>query len=320
MFTPAWWLRNPHLQTLWASKVRDAPNPPPAELAEELTLPDGDFIELAWTADLGGPIAIVLHGLEGSAKSPYAAGLCQSLTNIGWTAVVVQMRGCGERYNRLDRSYFAGDSGDINFAFDTVKQRYPDRRIAVIGYSLGGNIILKWLGELGAEAGADCAIAISVPFDLSGSANALNRGFSRVYQRYLVGQMVDKVRGKFAGRTPPVRLDHLSHTMTFWDFDNDVTAPLHGFTDVHDYYKKCSSRQFLASIRIPTLLLQAADDPFLEPSGVPAIRELNASTRLELSARGGHVGFLASNPDSLLGCGLTPWLETRIPTFLRTGD
>ena len=328
MFKAAWWLCNPHLQTLWASKVRRAP--PPPSRREELTLPDGDFIDLSWTGDGGGPIAVILHGLEGSAESPYAAGICAALHASGWTAVIVHFRGCSGRYNKLDRSYFAGDSGDINFAFTTIKQRFADRRIAVIGYSLGGNVMLKWLGELGSSAQADCAIAVSVPFDLNCSADALNSGFAKSYQRYLVGQLVDKVQGKFANRTDtPIPLKQLSHNMTFWQFDDDVTAPLHGFADVHEYYRTCSSKQFLNSIRIPTLLLQAADDPFLHPRGLPSTNDLASSTTLELSPRGGHVGFMETRtraptveePPASGGFtwGLAPWLERRIPQYLQRG-
>lgn len=283
--------------------------------AERLELLDGDFIDLAWTKDNGGPIALVLHGLAGSANSSYAKGLCATLQSIGWTAVVVQFRGCSAEPNRLVRSYHAGDTGDMAFAFEHIQRRYPARKFAAIGYSLGGNALLKWLGE-GESPALSAAVAVSVPFDLGASADTLNRGFTRIYQRYLIVALSRALTARPQALEPAqsAALLELNSGSDFWEFDDRITAPLHGFKDVHDYYQRCSSSQYLQHIKVPTLLLQALDDPFVAPNSVPNQRDLPECITLELSDRGGHVGFIAQCPRSTL----KPmyWLEQRIPSFL----
>lgn len=278
-----------------------------------LELPDGDFLELAWTRPQAGPIVIVFHGLEGSYQSPYASGIAGALERTGYNVVIAHFRGCGNRLNRLPRNYHAGDTGDIHHVVAALHARYPDRQLACIGYSLGGNQLLKWLGEQREAAPIASAVAVSVPFDLTVSADTLDQGLARHYQRFLVGQLVGKVRRKLTKMSLPanVRTARLDDRMTFWEFDDAVTAPLHGFRDVHHYYRSSSSRQFLAQIAVPTLILQAEDDPFMHARGLPGASELGPAVQFELSAGGGHVGFVA-------GSLLTPeyWLEERIPAYL----
>lgn len=310
-FRPAWWLRNRHLQTLFASRVRARPKV--AITWEEIATDDGDFFEVAWTADQGGPVAQIVHGLEGSVHSSYASGIAAALSARGFTVAVQHFRGCGNAINRLDRTYHAGDTGDINHFSNVINTRWPAREHVVVGYSLGGNQVLKWLGEQGDNAPVACAVAVSVPFDLFASAAALESGFSRLYQRHLVRELHDKVSRKFARHAhPPVALDAVSPASSFTEFDDRITAPLHGFASAQDYYSRCSSRAFLKHIGVPTLLLQAEDDPFLEPRGLPRADELSPHITFELSDAGGHVGFVGTRG------WLLPhyWLESRIPQYL----
>ena len=196
-----------------------------------------------------------------------------------------------------------------------LKERLPGRPHAIVGYSLGGNQVLKWLGEQGDNAPVDCAVAVSVPFDLFASAAALESGISRLYQRYLVNQLYEKVSGKFAHHAaPPVDVTSVSPGSSFTEFDDRITAPLHGFDGAEHYYSSSSSRQFLSQVRVPTLLLQAKDDPFLLPHGLPEPADLAPLIQYELSDAGGHVGFVAA---TRWGRPIY-WLERRIPHFLET--
>lgn len=314
-FQPAWWLPTGHAQTLWAALARRQ-EPPPCE-GETLELPDGDFVDLCRTPGRTGPLVIVLHGLEGSAASPYARGLLSAIAARGWRGVLMHFRGCSGRPNRLDRSYHSGDTGDIAYLVTELRHRHPGVPIAAVGYSLGGNALLKYLGETGADAGLHCAVAVSVPYLLADGARRLDRGFSRLYQRHLLHSLQRKVADKFRGRERAVlglEAADIRALDSFWKFDDAVTARLHGFRDVHDYYGRSSSRQYLRHVAIPTLLLHALDDPFMTPAAVPGPAELGAAVQLEVHGRGGHVGFVG---------GPGPWaprywLEERIPDFLHT--
>ncbi len=310
-FEPAWWCRNPHVQTLWQKVFR--PRPRPAYRRERLELPDGDFIDLDWTGQTDGPIAVILHGLQGSSRSPYARGLSHTLSRRGWRVVVMHFRGCSGEVNRLPRGYHSGETGDLAYLIATLQRREPETMLAVIGYSLGGNVLLKWLGESGEAAPLAAAVAVSVPFDLYKSARRIERGFSRMYQLRLVYSMKELMRRKFAGRADvPIDMAAVAACRTFYEFDDCATAPLHGFDGARDYYARCSSRGFIKDIRVPTLILHAADDPFMTPDTVPRPDELSAAVRLELSRHGGHAGFVN---------GTWPWrprywLEQRISAYL----
>lgn len=311
-FRPAWWLPGPHLQTLYPSLFRK--RKAPALTRERVELADGDFIDIDWTRQAGTMRVLILHGLEGSLESHYTGGLLCALQQHSYTAGLMYFRGCSGEPNRLPRSYHSGDTGDLDEIVQHLTQRYPDTKIAVVGYSLGGNVLLKWLGEKGDSAAITTAIAISVPLDLHRAALTLGSGLSRIYQRHLLKKLRASVTGKARLHAAPYSLDRLHELNTFHKFDNEITAPLHGFRDVDDYYAKSSSKQFLKSIRIPTLLLQAIDDPFLPASALPDGDALSPSITMELSARGGHVGFVSgTNP-------LRPryWLEERILQHLET--
>lgn len=310
-FEPAWWLPGPHLPTLWSALARR--RSPVSVRQERLELADGDFIDLCWVGSSKGPIVVVLHGLEGSCRSKYAAAILEQIGRRDWGGVLMQFRGCSGEPNRRDRSYHSGDTGDLEFLLTTLTKRYPNRQIMAIGYSLGGNVLLKYLGQSTSDPKLVAAAAISVPFDLAAAANRLNRGLSKLYQHHLVRSLQEKVRAKFAERPAPVPLDGLEKWNDFWSFDNNVTAPLHGFANADEYYTRSSCRQYLRTITIPTLVIHAADDPFLSVNAIPESDELSATTELIVTTRGGHVGFVGGrnpfNPRYWIDDRLMAWFE-----------
>lgn len=310
-FRPAWWLPGPHLQTLWASLARHGANPPLQR--ERLTLPDGDFLDLDWIdssqVSEAAPIVLVLHGLEGSSRSGYAQRLLMAVAERGWRGVVMHFRGCSGVPNRLAASYCAGVTEDLSFVVEHLGRRWPEAPLAVVGYSLGGNMLLKWLGERGRAAPVNAAVAVSVPFLLERAARRMTRGVSRLYQWHLLRACKASYRAKFADRDDaPVSFSELGRVRDFFAFDDRITAPLHGYAGVEDYYARASCRQYLAGIETPTLILHALDDPFLTPDVVPTAEELGPGVTLELSDTGGHVGFVE-------GWGRY-WLERRIGRFI----
>ncbi len=230
----------------------------------------------------------------------------------GWRGVFMHFRGCSHDFNRLERNYHSGDTGDIASLLETLAKRHPDTPLAAIGYSLGGNALLKYLGEDSGRHYLTAAVAVSVPFLLAIGADRLDQGLSRIYQRYLIASLRKKVKAKYRNRQTTFSLENLDNLTTFRLFDDQITAPLHGFKDVDDYYNRASSRQFLPYIDTPTLIIHALDDPFMTAAAIPQKHELAQQVCLELADKGGHVGFIG---------GKYPWqadywLEQRIPEFL----
>lgn len=315
-FSPAVFLRNRHLQTILPNLgLRILRHPPLSR--EQLELPDGDFLHLDWLAggaDQAEPLLLCLHGLEGSSRSNYALDLLHAAGRAGWQAAVVHFRGCSGTVNRLNRSYHAGETGDLAEVLAHIARRRRFSRLFAVGYSLGGNVLLKHLGETGPSSPLDAAVAVSVPFDLDGAARSVSGGVSRLYQYLLMRKMKQRVRQKAGTLAGEIDVPAALRSSGFAEFDELVTAPLHGFAGCKDYYARCSSRQFLGSISKPTLILQARDDPFLDSRYLPAEGELAESVRLEISRRGGHVGFVAQKKP------WQPylWLPRRIFEFLRS--
>ena len=289
-FNPAYGLSNRHLQTLLPNVVFRRPN---VELQRErIELPDGDFIDADWTTGKHGPIVIVLHGLEGSIKSRYAARIMYDIHAMGWRGLLPHFRGCSGEPNRLSIGYHSGYTSDLEYLSNILKSREPDTLLAVVGFSLGGNVILKWLGESPYADRIVTAVAVSVPFDLADASRVIETGISQIYKWSLLGRMRHSTLRKFRQVTPPFKFPEIKRIRTFREFDDKLTAPLHGFMDADDYYNKCSSRHYLKNIRIPTLILHAKDDPFMSTASIPIESELSGSVRLELSNKGGHVGFV----------------------------
>lgn len=319
-FKPAWWLPGPHLQTLWNPLWRKPPSL--QRERERLWLEDGDFLDLDWHGrhDAKAPLVLVLHGLTGSSKSLYVLGLQQALAVRGWASVALNWRGCSGEPNLLARGYHSGASEDLAATVRHLRAQRPMAPLYAVGYSLGGNVLLKYLGESGDTSQLRGAVAVSVPFRLDQCADRLGQGFSRIYQAHFMNEMVAYVKTKqrlFAHRGMADRLAALDQLgpldgmRTFWDFDGRVTAPLHGFLDAADYYQRSSSRYFLGRIDTPTLIVQAADDPFVFRHSLPEADELSACIQFELHAQGGHVGFVDGSPRR-------PgyYLERRIPQWL----
>ena len=308
-FRPAWWLPGPHLQTLWPALLRRRGRPTLAR--ERIELDDGDFLDLDWNRgdDPAAPIVLLLHGLEGSSASHYAWGLLSAFERRGWPAAVVHFRGCSGEPNRLARGYHSGETDDLAWVAGEFGQRYPGRPLFAVGVSLGGNVLLKWLGEVGSRAPLAGAAAVSVPFDLGRCADRIEQGFSRVYRRHLVRELHRTIRAKFGSWSEsPVDLGKLSGWRTFREFDENVTAPLHGFEGAEDYYRRASSGPYVPRIRIPTLIVQAKNDPFLPGSVIPRV---SPSVRLEASAGGGHAGFVSGSVPGRPRY----WLDERLPAF-----
>ena len=319
-FKPAWWLPGAHLQTLWNPLWRRPPQL--RRERERLWLADGDFLDLDWYGrrDPKAPLVLVLHGLTGSSSSLYVLGLQQALAARGWPSVALNWRGCSGEPNLLARGYHSGASEDLAEALRHLRAQRPMAPLYAVGYSLGGNVLLKYLGETGADSPLQGAVAVSVPFRLDQCADRLGLGLSRFYQAHFINQMVAYVKTKqrlfahtgMADRLAALeRLGPLDGMRTFWDFDGRITAPLHGFSDAQDYYQRASSRYFLGRIQTPTLIIQAADDPFVFRHSLPEADELSPCTQFELHAHGGHVGFVDGSPRK-------PgyYLERRIPQWL----
>ncbi|WP_041071085.1 hydrolase [Thiolapillus brandeum] len=292
LFRPAWWLPGAHLPTLWPSLFRHRP-PLPQLMKERLELPDGDFLDLSWNGNPTAPIVLLLHGLEGNLHSHYARPLLKRLAEAGYLACMLHFRGCSGEPNRLPRSYHSGDTADLQTVIRHIRDSRGRPVHAIIGFSLGGNVLLKWLGEQGADAGITRAMAVSVPFLLDQAADRLNQGFSRVYQKHLLNSMKRKYREKFSRMPSPLNID-LNQINSFREYDEQITAPLHGFAGADDYYQRCSCRQFIPGIRIPTLILHDRHDPFMWPQTVPGDQELPENVVLELTRGGGHAGFVCN--------------------------
>jgi predicted alpha/beta-fold hydrolase len=319
-FKPATGLGNPHLQTLWGPLWRKTVHL--ERRRERMWLEDGDFLDMDWHGphEVDAPLVLVLHGLTGSSNSPYVAGLQQAMAKVGWASVALNWRGCSGEPNLLSRSYHSGASEDLAAVIAHLRAARPLAPLYAVGYSLGGNILLKHLGESGLNSDLQAAVAVSVPFRLDECADRIGQGFSKVYQRHFMREMVgyikDKQRrfqheGLSEGLAELAALGSLENMRTFWDFDGRVTAPLNGFLDAQDYYRRASSRYFLGDIRTPTLLIQALDDPFVFAHSLPELSELSPSTTFDLQNHGGHVGFVdgsIKNP--------TYYLERRIPAWL----
>lgn len=307
-FKPAWWLRGPHLQTIWPTFMRL-----PVKLAirrERVDLPDGDFLDVDWVDfDKNAPIVIVLHGLEGSINSPYSKGILKALKKSGICSAFMHFRGCSEDINRFDRSYHSGKTEDLAYLVSVIESRFPKRKIGALGYSLGGNVLLKWLGETGDKNPLKCAAAVSVPYLLNCAVDRLNKGISKIYQRHLISSQKRKFYARAKKYNSSVDLAMMKKLNTFREFDDKITAPLNDFADAQDYYYKSSSRQYLNKIQIPTLLIHAKNDPFMKPDVIPEEDELSEYVNLELSQHGGHVGFISGRIPGYSEY----WLERRIP-------
>lgn len=308
-FQPPALLRNGHLQTILPTLLPFRHNQ--AREHEKLNLPDGDFLDLYWIRSARKRLAIVSHGLEGSADALYIRSMSAALKADRWDVLTWNYRGCGTETNRLLRSYHSGESNDLRIVIDHAAGSYE--KIVLIGFSLGGNITLKYLGEAAPHPRVTGAAAVSAPVDLATCARVLdelpsNRFYLQRFLRTLIAKMELKAR-LFPGK---LDITNIRSIRSFREFDDRYTAPLHGFKDADDYWAKASSLPYLPAINVPALLLNARNDPFLSEESFPfEIAEAHRWLSLETPASGGHVGFLDG-----LGSRHN-WAERRVLQFLR---
>jgi uncharacterized protein len=302
IYSPAWWIPGGHLQTLWGKLFRRQ-TPAPTVL-ERWDTPDGDFLELhRLAARRDAPRLLLLHGLEGTVRSHYAQALLNEAARRGWGADLLIFRSCGSALNLTRRFYHSGETGDVAFILERILNEFPDSQLALVGVSLGGNVLLKFLGERGDDLPRQlkAAAAISVPFDLARSSMRVNRGFSKFYQRFFLNSLRKKAQEK-ARRFPDLASQSgIAALRTLEDFDNLITGPLHGFRDAQDYYARSSSLPYLKSIRLETLLFSAVDDPMLPAEVLDEVREVardNPVLEVDFVDKGGHAGFIT---------GFVPW-------------
>jgi len=299
-FRPSRWARGAHAQTLVARLLRPAEGPPLRR--ERLDTPDGDFLDLDWGCDPapGAPIVVVIHGLEGSARRRYVLNACRELEGARLWPVALNLRGCSGESNRALHFYHSGKTDDLSFVLSEIRKRHPDRKVGALGFSLGGNMLLKLMGERpdGGRRIADAAVAMSVPYDLAAGCALLERStMGRAYSAYFLRSLKAKVALKRERLAGVLDIEAAARARTIWEFDDVVTAPLHGFASAAAYYEECSSTRYLHGIGTPTLLLHAVDDPFLPAESIPRrAADQNPSLHLALQARGGHVGFLEGPP------------------------
>ena len=301
-YQPPFYLFNGHLQTIVPNLWRSVPGV--AYQRERLELPDGDFLDLDWSrlpaARPTNGVAIVSHGLEGDASRPYMRGMVQALNRAGLDALAWNYRSCGGEMNRLLRSYHLGETDDLDGVLRHALATGRYRRAYLVGFSAGGNVTLKYLGEDAARVPAEVqrAAVFSVPTDLRASSVHIGRLQNQVYLRRFLKSLRLKVRAKAALLPDQVDLEGIEELRDFQEFDSRYTAPMHGFDSADAYYQHASSGRYLAGIRVPTLLVNAQNDPFLPASCFP--REVAASSEyvfLETPPEGGHVGFSESTPN-----------------------
>lgn len=319
-FTPPWWLKNPHLQTMVASHL--SPCPTINYRRERVELDDGDFVDLDWGATFPGrDTVLILHGLEGSSQSSYARRLVHALGEARLNAVVMNFRGCSGELNRLNRAYTAGDTGDLKQVWEHVTSVMDSPSLHTIGYSLGGNLLLKFLAEISIDRpiipsappeknALKSAVAVSVPYQLGDASARMEQGLSRLYQAVLLRHLHRSAKLRSLKHPPVLTHNELKALNTFARFDDKITAPLHDYSGVEEYYTTASSRQYLRSINPPTLLLHAEDDPFMFPETLPREEELSPNVTLKCSTHGGHVGFICRHWKQPF------WLQTEILAWL----
>jgi hypothetical protein len=308
-----WWLPGGHLQTIYARELANAYAV--TYRRQRWETPDDDFVDVDWLDIAGtvGKILVLFHGLEGCSQRHYVVSLMAAAREHGWRGVVPHFRGCGGEANRLIRSYHSGDSGEIDWILRRLKNDNPRSEIYAVGISLGGNMLLKWLGEEGRGASSlvQRAVAVSVPMDLAAAAAQLDFGLRRIlYTRHFMHSLSPKVLTKISTHGLAIDAQAVRACATFREFDSLYTAPFHGFENADDYWRRSSSKPWLKKIQVPTLLINAKNDPFLPAAALPTKAEVSDSVVLEYPETGGHVGFVSGKWPGRL-----EWLPKRILHF-----
>jgi uncharacterized protein len=306
------WLPGGHLQTIYPVFVPRARN---RFRRQRIETPDGDFVDFDWLEGGGGPrapLAVLFHGLESGGSAHYASAIMRSLRSAGWCGVVPHFRGCSGEPNRLPRAYHSGDFTEVGWMLAKVRGIVSHAPICAIGVSLGGSALLNWLGREQARAlrYVTAAAAISTPLDLTAAGIAIELGFSRLYSKVFQHTLVPKALAmaqRFPGMLDPAAIRRVD---TMHAFDGAVTAPLHGFASTDDYWARASSKPWLRGIGVPTLVLNAKNDPFIPAASLPRDADVGNSVTLEQPEHGGHAGFLQPPfPGNL------EWLPNRLVSF-----
>ena len=304
------WLANAHAQTIWPRMLMGRL---PDYRRERWDTPDGDFIDLDWVdGPPHAPLLVLFHGLEGSSRSHYARSVMLAAAAHGWSGVVPHFRGCSGEPNRLPRAYHSGDSDEIDWVLRRLRALDPPRPLYAAGISLGGNALAKWAGERGEEAAqvVRAIAAVCAPLDLAVAGRALESGFNRLYTEYFLRSMRPNALRKLA-RFPGIgERDRIAGARTLYQFDDAVTAPLHGFRDADDYWQRASGKPHLPGIAVATLLLNARNDPFLPAHALPAAKAVSRHVIREFPQHGGHVGFVGGRFPGHLD-----WLAQRLIAF-----
>lgn len=314
LFIPAWWCRGRHAQTIWGA--RRQPVPPVPLHRQRWEMPDGDFLDVDEVpAAPGAPSVIALHGLESSSRSRQVVGLLWTAHRRGWRGFGINFRSCSGELNRLRRSYHAGETSDLAWVIQQVVARHPEATVCCVAVSLGGNVLLKYLGEQAAAVPPElkAAVAISTPFDLAVSVREMEEGVSRIYMTRLVRRLKHKTLAKLERYPDLVDRSTLCAVRTIGEFDEAVTAPVNGFPSAAAYWSASSSAAFLSRIERPTLLINAQDDPFFPGTALP-LQEVSRNPFLtaEFPRAGGHAGFVSGWWPG----GSTYWAEDRAIAFL----
>lgn len=288
------WLRNNHVQTIVAARFRVVKRP--SLRLERWDTPDGDFLRIhIQDSEPGKPIAVLLTGLEGSVRSKYISGMNHLLREAGWNAVTMEHRSCGGEINRTKRMYHSGATDDLDFVVQTLIRRHPETPIYIAGFSLGGNVTAKWLGELGTAAPENlkAAAVVSAPYNMVESGMNMDRSRRWPYVENFLKTLIPKALEKERQFPGSVDVEAVKKSKTFFEFDTHATAALHGYEDAHDYYTKVGCGQFLEGIRRPTLLLSAEDDPFNPGATLPhQLAEKSPFLHPQFTERGGHVAHI----------------------------
>ncbi|QPL53367.1 hydrolase [Vibrio navarrensis] len=314
-FTAARGIKNPHLQTLLPRFIRKKALFEP--IWQTLDTPDGDFLDLAWSEDPSSesaskkPLFVLFHGLEGSFFSPYANGLMYAFANAGWLSVMMHFRGCSGKPNRLARAYHSGETEDARYFLQHLQRHFPQNHKVALGISLGGNMLANYLATYQDAPLVDAATIVSAPLDLSACSERIEQGFSRIYRRYLLSSLKKNALQKhhLLSNALAISPRSIKKLTRLYQFDDLITAPLHGFKNALDYYQQCSGLHKLREIRIPTQIIHAKDDPFMTDAVIPKF-VLPDNIDYRLFDHGGHVGFLT-------GSALHPrfWLEESLPIY-----
>ncbi len=310
-YSPPFLFSNGHVQSIYPTLFRNIKGV--HYVRERIETPDSDFIDLDWSCIGGNRAVLISHGLEGHSRRSYVLGMIKAFNKRGWDAIAFNFRGCSGEPNRLLRSYHSGETGDLHTVICHIIKQKSYTGLSLIGFSIGGNMTLKYIGEKGSTLSPviQSAAAISVPCDLKSSAWELSKRSNGLYMKRFLKMFHDKIRLKI--QIMPDKINDIGYKSirTFKEFDDRYTAPIHGFSDAEEYWSKCSCKQFLSEIKIPALLISAQDDPFLPEECYPVTEAKDSRYLvLEIPKSGGHVGFMAFNSANEY------WHETRVAAFI----